>query len=335
MVCQQTEIAVSPHKPVLLNEFLRAVSPVEGTWLDGTFGGGGYTVALLRGGARRVVGIDCDPEAKDRANALKLGDCFTFVQGEFAEFDSLEKISRFLPLDGVVFDLGLSSMQIDRAPRGFSFSKDGPLDMRFRKTGRTAADIVNNESEESLADIIFFLGGERAAKKIARRIASERRVAPIESTTQLARIVASCIASSRRGSRHPATRCFLALRIAVNDEIQQLVEGLEAAERALRPGGRLAVVSFHSGEDRIVKRFLSWNNSADARSNRHTPRNVAASARFEVITRRAIKPTQEEIEWNPRARSARLRAARRNSVPPAKIDRRELGIPILEKFRMN
>ena len=157
-------------------------------------------------------------------------------------------------------------MQIDQALRGFSFSNEGPLDMRMRKKGRTAADIVNNESEDSLADIIFFLGEERAAKKIARRIARERRTSPIETTIQLADIVKSCFPGSRRRGRHPATKSFLALRIAVNDEFGQLVDGLEAAERSLRPGGRLAVVSFHSGEDRIVKRFLSSENSAETRA---------------------------------------------------------------------
>ena len=165
MACNPNNIAASTHLPVLLNEFLSVASPVEGTWLDGTFGAGGYSSALLRGGAERVFGVDCDPEAEARANALNLDSRFEFVLGEFGEFDALEKVSRHLPLDGVVFDLGVSSMQLDQAPRGFSFSNEGPLDMRMRKTGRSAADIVNYESEESLADIIFFFRRGKGCEK--------------------------------------------------------------------------------------------------------------------------------------------------------------------------
>ncbi len=321
-----------PHTPVMLDEVLKAVSPVRGTWLDGTFGGGGYTIGLLKGGADHVLGIDCDPEAEARASALNLGGGFTFVHGKFGDFDSLEEISRFLPLDGVVLDLGVSSMQIDRAERGFSFSNDGPLDMRMRKKGRTAADIVNGESEESLAELIFSFGQERAAKRIARRIANVRRTAPIETTRQLADIVKSCFPGYQRIGKHPATRSFLALRIAVNDELEQLVRGLEAAERALRPDGRIAIVSFHSGEDRIVKRFLKGADGAGARANRHSPPKAVETPRFDEITRGAVRPSPEEVGRNPRARSARLRAARRNSIPPAKARRLDLGVPVLEKL---
>lgn len=326
----------APHIPVLLSPILEHVSPVRGRWLDGTFGAGGYTRALLDNGADVVLGVDRDPEvferAKDWADAYR--GQLILIEGEFAHLDQLARENGFEALDGVVLDIGVSSMQIDQAERGFSFMKEGPLDMRMSQSGVSAADIVNNADESDLADILFQFGEERASRRIARNITRARAAAPIETTTQLAQIIEAALPRSKPGQPHPATRSFQALRIAVNDELGQLVQGLMAAERILGEGGLLVVVTFHSLEDRIVKRFIQSRSSSGGGGSRYQPELAAKEPRFRKITRRAVAPTREEMEANPRARSAKLRIAERLSAPAEDIDPAELGVPKFDLARL-
>jgi 16S rRNA (cytosine1402-N4)-methyltransferase len=319
--------ADTPHIPVLIDAILRDCAPVRGVWLDGTLGAGGYTRALLAAGAERVIGIDRDPLALDLARdwATPLGDRVRLVEGTFSDLDRLAGG----PLDGVVLDLGVSSMQLDLAERGFSFMKDGPLDMRMSQSGPSAADLVNGADEGVLADILFHYGEERASRRIAHAIVGARALDPIVTTSRLAEIVARCLPRPKPGQSHPATRSFQAIRIAVNAEFSELAQGLAAAERALRPGGLLAVVTFHSLEDRIVKRFLQLASGHEANANRYAPARTDTAARFDLVTRRAVAPDDAEIARNPRARSAKLRVARRTSVPPLAIPDADLGLPDL------
>ncbi len=315
----------APHVPVLLTSLLKTVAPVGGVWLDGTFGAGGYARGLLAAGAAQVFGVDRDPLALDLA-AGWIGDFkgrLVLKRGVFAEMDVLAGV----PLDGVVLDLGVSSMQIDRAERGFSFQKDGPLDMRMSQAGQSAADLVNGASEAELADILYHYGEERAARRIARAILKAREAQPIETTLQLSEIVGRCLPRQKPGQSHPATRSFQALRIAVNDEFGQLIGGLEAAERALKPGGKLAVVTFHSLEDRVVKRFLQARASGGGGGSRYAPQMAEETPRFTLTPKRAIAPDEAELALNPRARSARLRVATRTSAPAGPVERKGLGLP--------
>jgi 16S rRNA (cytosine1402-N4)-methyltransferase len=317
----------APHIPVLLRALLGAVAPVRGVWLDGTFGAGGYARGLLEAGADRVIGIDRDPLAFDLAApwAGAYGDRLRLVAGTFSDLDTLAGE----PLDGVALDLGVSSMQLDRAERGFSFMSDGPLDMRMGQTGVSAADIVNEAPEALIADILYHYGEEHAARRIARAILAERAKGPILSTLQLARLVEGCLPRKKPGQSHPATRSFQAIRIAVNDELRQLVDGLEAAERALKPGGKLAVVTFHSLEDRVVKRFLAERSSAGGGGSRHAPEAHHQVPAFDLTPKKAIAPDDLELSQNPRARSARLRVATRTTAPAAPVDRARIGLPLL------
>ncbi|QPH53009.1 16S rRNA (cytosine(1402)-N(4))-methyltransferase RsmH [Pontivivens ytuae] len=320
----------APHIPVLLGEVLEAASPVEGVWLDGTLGAGGYTRALLDAGAERVLGVDRDPRAEAEVArwADAYGARFTFLAGTFGRLDALARAAGVEALDGVVLDIGVSSMQIDEAARGFSFQKDGPLDMRMSGEGESAADIVNGASEAHLADLIFQYGEERASRRIAKAIVAARPIP--DSTLALAEIVASVLPKQKPGQPHPATRTFQALRIAVNEELAELVRGLLAAEEMLVEGGKLVVVTFHSLEDRIVKRFLAERSGRAGGGNRYQPAEEAAAPSFEPITKRAVTAGPAELEANPRARSAKLRAARRTSAPahPAKVT--GLGLPRLD-----
>jgi 16S rRNA (cytosine1402-N4)-methyltransferase len=315
-----------PHIPVLLRPLIAAVSPVRGVWADGTFGAGGYTRALLDAGADAVYAIDRDPSvfAMARVWAGRYGDRLRLRQGNFADLDSLAGE----PLDGVVLDLGVSSMQLDQAERGFSFRADGPLDMRMGDEGPTAADIVNHADEGAIADILFHYGEERASRRIARAIVARRAVQPFTRTADLAKVVEGCLPRAKPGQSHPATRSFQALRIAVNDEFGALAKGLAAAERALKPGGLLAVVSFHSLEDRVVKRFLQLRSGAAGRGSRHAPETVEDAPRF-TLEGKAIAADEAELAENPRARSARLRIARRTEAPAGPVDRSALGLPKL------
>ncbi|MEM6609902.1 MAG: 16S rRNA (cytosine(1402)-N(4))-methyltransferase RsmH [Pseudomonadota bacterium] len=317
----------APHIPVLLDAILGAVRPVTGTWLDATFGAGGYARGLLDAGAETVIAVDRDPLAFELAGAWApdYDGRLRFAPGTFDEMDVLAGDL----VDGVVMDLGVSSMQLDRAERGFSFLRDGPIDMRMGQTGPSAADLVNGASETLLADVIYHYGEERAARRIARAIVRERRENAINTTFQLVVIVEKCLPRAKPGQSHPATRTFQALRIAVNDELRQLVAGLGAAERALRPGGALAVVTFHSIEDRIAKRFLADRSSTGGGGSRHAPAETPRKPAFDLTPRRAITPDATEIAANPRARSAKLRVARRTEAPAGAATMSKLGLPAL------
>lgn len=319
----------SPHVPVLIDAILRECAPVSGVWLDGTLGAGGYTRALLAAGAQRVIGIDRDPLALDLARdwAAPYGDRVRLVAGTFSDLDDLAGEA----LDGVVLDLGVSSMQLDLAERGFSFMKDGPLDMRMSQSGDSAADLVNGADEGVLADILYHYGEERASRRIAHAIVAARGVEPIVTTARLAEIVAKCLPRPKPGQSHPATRSFQAIRIAVNAEFSELAEGLMAAERALKPGGLLAVVTFHSLEDRIVKRFFQLASGHEANANRYAPARADTTARFEMVTRKAVAPDAVEMARNPRARSAKLRVGRRTHAPSQPLAPAALGLPELQK----
>jgi len=316
---------VAPHIPVLLRPLLAAVAPVAGLWLDGTFGAGGYARGLLEAGADQVIGVDRDPLAFEMASAWvdDYGDRLKLVEGTFSQLDSYSDV----PLDGVVLDLGVSSMQLDRADRGFSFMKDGPLDMRMSQSGPSAADIVNEASEAELADIIFQYGEERASRRIAKAIVAARAKSPFETTLQLAAVIESVLPRGKPGQSHPATRTFQAIRIAVNDEFGELLAGLQAAERALKPGGKLAVVTFHSLEDRVVKRYLAARSGGAGRANRYAPAVEEEMPQFQLLSRRAIGPDDDELAVNPRSRSAKLRVAQRTDAPSGDMPRTGLGMP--------
>jgi len=303
------------HVPVMLDEVLHSLAPRDGeTHLDGTFGGGGYARAILESAACMVWAIDRDPEALGRGAALvaRFPGRLHLLEGSFGDMLCLLNAAGIAALDGVVLDLGLSSFQIDDAGRGFSFRHDGPLDMRMSRSGPSAADLVASLPEAELADTLFEFGEERLSRRIARAIVKSRAEAPITTTGQLAGLIRGVVPPSRDGI-DPATRSFQALRIRVNDELADIERALNAAATLLNPGGRLVVVSFHSLEDRIVKRFFADAAGRAPSPSRHDPRGLAAAPapRFKLLTARAVRPRESEIAANPRARSARLRAMQR------------------------
>jgi 16S rRNA (cytosine1402-N4)-methyltransferase len=306
------------HAPVLLGEMLAALAVrAGGAYLDATFGAGGYTRAILQAGAQRVFAIDRDPAAVARGRELATScPSFTMLDGRFGDMAELLAAHAVRQLDGVVLDLGVSSMQLDDPARGFSFAMDGPLDMRMSGAGITAADVVNRADLDTLTEILRQYGEEPAARRIARAIVQRRQRRPLKRTHELAKLVAGVVGG--RSSRiDPATRTFQALRMHVNDELGELERALPAAEALLAPGGRLVVVAFHSLEDRIVKRFLAERSGALPRPSRHQPVPVATSAapRWRLLAKRPLRPGPAEIAANPRARSARLRAAERVAPP--------------------
>ena len=310
------------HRPVLLAEVLDALAPRDGAvYVDGTFGGGGYARATLDAADCAVWAIDRDPDAVARGRALAEAypGRLTVLAGRFGDMRSLLAAHGIQAVDGIVLDLGVSSMQIADAARGFSFQAEGPLDMRMGSDGPSAADAVNTLSEDELARILRDYGEERWARPIARAVAAARAAAPIATTTALADIVRRTVPG--RGRIDPATRTFQALRIYVNDELGELARGLAAAEALLKPGGRLVVVAFHSLEDRSVKAYLSARCGSRARPSRHQPslssRGTAreAAPTFRLLRRGAVKPAAAETAANPRARSARMRAAIRTDAP--------------------
>ena len=310
-------VAHPPHVPVLLRDVVAYLAPrAGGIYVDATFGAGGYSAAILGAADSRVIGVDRDPAAiaGGAAQAAAAGGRLTLLEGRFGDLDAITLDLAHDGVDGVVFDLGVSSMQLDTPERGFSFRYDGPLDMRMGGGGPSAADVVAAASERSLADIIFQLGEERHSRAVARAIVAARRVRPIATTAALADIVGGVV-HGRPGDIHPATRTFQALRLFVNDELGELVRGLMAAERVLKPGGRLVAVAFHSLEDRIVKTFLT-QRSGTGGGSRHLPEQVADAATFQVLTRRPVVPDAIESHDNPRSRSAKLRAAERTAAPP-------------------
>jgi len=309
-------IAVA-HRPVMLAEVVAALAPRDGAVVvDATFGAGGYARALLAAVRCRVIGIDRDARAIAAGAALARdhGDRLTLVQGRFGEMVRLLAEHGITRLDGVVMDLGVSSMQLDEPARGFSFRRDGPLDMRMGSTGETAADVVNTYPEDRLAEIVRNLGEERHARRVAAAIVAARRRAPIRRTGALAAIVRAVVPAAADGI-DPATRTFQALRIRINDELGEIDRGLAAAERLLVPGGRLAVVAFHSLEDRRVKRFLGLRSGHAPRPSRHAPEAVRPAPSLTLLQRRVLRPSAAEVAANPRARSARLRAAVRSDAP--------------------
>lgn len=309
---------INSHVPVMLSEVIGLLAPRDGgRYLDGTFGGGGYAEAILGAASCTLWAIDRDPDAIARGASLAAQyPGLHLIHGQFGDMLGLLAERGATELDGVVLDLGVSSFQLDQGERGFSFRSDGPLDMRMDRSGTTAADLVNALPERELADTLFQLGEERASRRIARAIVSARAVAPIRTTARLAEIIRRALPSDRSGI-DPATRSFQALRIRVNDELGEIQRGLVQASALLSPGGRLVVVSFHSLEDRLVKRFMADATGHAPAPSRHDPRRLAAreAPRFRLLTTRPLRPAAAEIAANPRSRSARLRALERLAVP--------------------
>jgi 16S rRNA (cytosine1402-N4)-methyltransferase len=312
-------MAAVSHIPVLLNEVVAMLAPRNnGIYVDGTFGRGGYSRALLNAAKTNVYGVDRDPAAVKEGEKLaaEFKPRFHMLHGPFGAMDLLLLGKQVTQVDGVALDLGVSSPQIDEAERGFSFQADGPLDMRMSQSGPTAADIVNTMAEGELANIIYTCGEERHSRRVAKRIIEARNEGPILRTRQLAEIVRRAVPRSGDGI-DPATRTFQALRIHVNDELGELRRGLAAAETLLKPNGRLAVVSFHSLEDRTVKDFLRRRSAGAPNVSRHMPANDAGAPEpsFRLLSRKPETPSAEEASKNPRARSARLRVAERTDAP--------------------
>jgi 16S rRNA (cytosine1402-N4)-methyltransferase len=304
------------HVPVLGREAIEMLEPCSGgIYVDATFGAGGYSRAVLDVAGTRVVGIDRDRSAILGGFDLvdRSGGRLTLVEDRFSNLAEICATQGFDVVDGVVMDVGVSSMQLDQAERGFSFRLGGPLDMRMGRDGPTAADVIASVSETDLANIIYIFGEERHSRAVARAIVAARKEAPITTTRALADIVAKVV-RSKPGEIHPATRTFQALRIFVNEELDELHLALAAAERVLKPGGRLVVVSFHSLEDRIVKNFFTERGKAGGGS-RHLPEIAQAAPSFVILTKRPVTPDDAEISANPRARSAKLRAAERAEAP--------------------
>ena len=308
------------HIPVLLGEVLRALAPAAGErHIDGTFGAGGYARAILSAADCLVLGLDRDPSAIAAGRALEAetGGRLKLAETPFSRMEEAAQAIGWELVDGVVLDLGVSSMQLDEAARGFSFMRDGPLDMRMSGNGLSAADVVNTFEKDEIAGILYRLGEERRSRAIAAAIVADREKARFERTGELAGLVARVLGRRHDDTKHPATRTFQALRLFVNDELGELERALEAAERILKPGGRLAVVSFHSLEDRIVKRFLQARSGKQAKASRYLPGEAASAApTFELRDRHGVEPSEEETAANPRARSARLRWAVRTGAEP-------------------
>jgi 16S rRNA (cytosine1402-N4)-methyltransferase len=326
------------HVPVMLDEVLRALGPTtDAIYVDGTFGAGGYTRAILEAADCRVVAVDRDPAAIAGGQALvaKFVGRLTLVEGRFGVMSDHLASLGLGKVQGVVLDVGVSSMQLDEGERGFSFMRDGPLDMRMSQAGQSAADVINTFSPEMLAKVIFLFGEEPRSRAIARAIVAQRLVSPIATTIDLVKAVEKATGPQRANDRtHPATRTFQALRIYVNAELEELVDALHEAEKILDVGGRLVVVSFHSLEDRIVKRFLAMRGGRTPEVSRHMPGTVQqAQPSFELLFKGHLGPTQAEADRNPRARSAKLRAASRTAAPAWPDSRGDLGIPRVERSR--
>ena len=308
-------IKTPAHIPVLLDEVVAALSPLAGeVHIDGTFGAGGYTRAILATGAR-VIAIDQDPDAIKDGQALvaEASGQLSLVSGRFSELDRAASALGFATVDGVTLDIGVSSMQLDQAERGFAFAKDGPLDMRMAQSGETAAEWIDRASDEEIADTLYLYGEERQSRRVARAIVAAR---PLTRTGELANVVRRALGYHPGAPKDPATRSFQAIRIRINDELGELERGLEAAERILAPGGRIAIVSFQSLEDRIVKQFMKVRSGGMGAGSRHLPPQASAgpAPTFSHVGK-AVRPGRAELERNPRARSATLRTAIRTAAP--------------------
>jgi 16S rRNA (cytosine1402-N4)-methyltransferase len=306
--------ADSPHIPVLIDEVLDALAIAPGeTHVDGTFGAGGYSRAMVQRGAR-VFAFDRDPDALAAGQAV-VSDCggaLTLIEGEFSRMQALLADAGIDKVSGVALDIGISSMQIDQPERGFSFQADGPLDMRMSRAGTSAADFLNEAAEDDIADVLYRYGEEPRSRRVARAIVAAR---PLERTGQLASVVRRALGYKPHDKKDPATRSFQAIRIHLNRELEELEMGLEAAEAVLEAGGRLAVVTFHSLEDRIVKQFLRKRSGSDAGGSRHRPEQANVTAPTFAKPGKAIRPSESELALNPRARSATLRSAVRTAAP--------------------
>ncbi|MEO1028107.1 MAG: 16S rRNA (cytosine(1402)-N(4))-methyltransferase RsmH [Pseudomonadota bacterium] len=309
---------MSGHYPVMLAEVLAALSPKDGeTYVDGTFGGGGYSRRILEAANCCLIGIDRDETAIERAQRLRdtLPGLIP-VQGCFGDMDTLIESLGEIAIHGVVLDLGVSSFQLDEAERGFSFMRDGPLDMRMGGDGPSAADVVNHMTETDIAAIIFRLGEEKQSRRIARAIVRQRAEAPFQTTLQLANLIETELGGRKGSKTHPATRTFQAIRIYINDELGELIRGLNAAEKILCDGGRLVVVTFHSLEDRIVKAFFRNRAGLDVSGSRHQPEVTSTVApSFRLTSKKALAASNDEISVNARSRSAKLRVAIRTDAP--------------------
>jgi 16S rRNA (cytosine1402-N4)-methyltransferase len=303
------------HKPVLLDEVIQFLSPVSGeVYVDCTFGAGGYTRAILESSDCKVIAFDMDPNVQILANKMKLEfkDRFFFIQANFADMEEEFEKNNIDLVDGIIFDLGVSSMQLDQAERGFSFSKEASLDMRMSSSGRSAMDFVNQLDEKEMADIIYNYGDENFSRKIASNILKARLKKKIETTTELAEIVRYSLPAKFKGHKtDPATKTFQAIRIWVNDELNSLKNALESSKKLLKNGGRLVVVTFHSGEDKIVKSFMNENSGKVQSVSRYFPDPIVELEKryLQIITKKAVAPKAEEIVENIRSRSAKLRAA--------------------------
>lgn len=303
----------APHIPVLLDEVLDALAIAPGeTHVDGTYGAGGYSRAMARRGAH-VIAIDRDPEAivEGRERIAREGDNIRLIEGPFSAMQALLAQAGVARVSGVTLDIGVSSMQLDRAERGFSFQSDGPLDMRMSKAGVSAADFLNTADEEDIANVLYRYGEEPRSRRVARAIVAAR---PLSRTGELAHVVRRALGHKPHDKKDPATRAFQAIRIHLNQELEELERGLEAAEAVLEPGGRLAVVTFHSLEDRIVKQFLRQRSGSEAGGSRHRPEAAPSRAPTFAKPAKAVRPSARELAANPRARSATLRSAIRSAA---------------------
>lgn len=329
-----------PHIPVMLPQVLGALAPAAGeTFIDGTFGAGGYTRGILNSANVNVLAIDRDPTAIEAGQNLveEMSGRLRLLHGPFSAMSELVGNAGVERVDGVVLDVGVSSMQLDRAERGFSFQKDGPLDMRMAIDGVSAADVVNTAKAESLQKIFSLYGEERRARTISRAITEHRTNKLFETTRELASLIENTVGKGKSGDIHPATRVFQALRIFVNRELEELAQALCAAEQLLVEGGRLVVVAFHSLEDRIVKRFLQERAGRAPQASRHQPRESQNPPSFILPQTKAVSADQSEIEMNPRSRSAKMRVGIRTNAPAFNFSAKAVGLPdpgrIVEELR--